>query len=240
MFLDSLSYPLRDHAWIMLIIGGFILTAESILSGFGGLFGLIMWGSISSYIGAYCLQIVDRTITGSDDSPEWPDISGGLMDLVQPAGRMIGLLLLSFGPHLALRYFMEDGTGTYDLLYTATLIWAVIYFPMSIVCAQNFGSLAAALPHKVIPAMFRLMPGYLAAVGFLAFMAVVGVAFTAFARGVLIVGPFAAGAVWLYFLTFYCRFIGLLCRENLDRLGWDDDEPAAPAPVVPAASAASE
>jgi hypothetical protein len=101
------------------------------------------------------------------------------------------------------------------------IVYGWFYFPMAILASQAFGSLGAALPHVIFPAVFRALPGYLlAVVALIVGLVVCGVA-QAFTANVPYVGWFLTAAVALYSLMFQGRLIGLIYRTKRDKLGWE-------------------
>ena len=92
---------------------------------------------------------------------------------------------------------------------------------MAVLAAQAFGSLGAALPHVVIPAVLRALPGYLIAVVALVAGFVVCDVAQALTAGIPYVGWFLTAVVALYSLMFQGRLIGLIYRTKSDKLGWE-------------------
>jgi hypothetical protein len=87
----------------------------------------------------------------------------------------------------------------------------------SVVCGNLYG----ALPHIVLPGVFRAMPGYLLAVpGLAVAVAVCGLA-EEYSHRIPYVGWLIAAAIAIYSLMVQARVIGLIYREKREALGWE-------------------
>jgi hypothetical protein len=83
------------------------------------------------------------------------------------------------------------------------------------------GSIATALPHRVIPAIKRCLPEYVVPVTFLIMIKVV----TVLIQGIAIILPAFISMILLslvgqYFLMMQARITGLTCRKFRDRIQW--------------------
>lgn len=103
----------------------------------------------------------------------------------------------------------------------ATLAYGCFYYPMAILALCSFGGVIAALPHIVIPGIFRALPGYLLSV--LAISA--GLIATDFgqewSKEIPYAGWFLPTAIGLYSFMFQARLIGLIYRSKQEKLGWE-------------------
>ncbi len=219
MFTDAVSYPIRRGGWIMILLGGIFSAILNFLQ-FAPLFGLVVAIFSAGFFGSFYLNIVSTTMMGRDEVPDWPEFSCFMDDIVSPFLRLTFLVLVSFFPIIIL-YFIEIDPEWILPALVGAVIYSCLYFPMSVLAVQAFGGLGAALPHIVIPAMFRAMPGYLLAV--LALVGGIGVCLVAetFTSEIPYLGWFLTALVALYSLMFQARMIGLIYRNKSERLGWE-------------------
>ena len=219
MFLDALSYPIRKSGWIMILVGAIFSVILDLLQ-FAPVIGIAVAIFSAGYFGAFYLDIISTTMTDRDEVPDWPSFSSFIDDIISPFIRLVGLVLISFLPALALA-FADQKAPWFIPAIVGAVVYGCFYFPMAILASQAFGSLGAALPHVVFPAVFRALPGYLlAVVALVVGFVVCGVA-QAFTADVPYVGWFLTAAVALYSLMFQGRLIGLIYRTKSDKLGWE-------------------
>lgn len=159
-------------------------------------------------------------MTDHDRMPDWPNFTDFLDDILHPFLRLLGLVLVSFGPWIALMVFLEEDTPFYLVWVFLALGLGCLYFPMAVLDSSAYGNLLAALPHVVFPAVFRSLPLYALAVLALVIVFVLSAIAGDFAAVIPIAGWFVAAAVSLYSLVFQARFIGLIYRHKRDDLGW--------------------
>ena len=220
MLLDALGYPLRNGGWIMIVIGAVfavILDLFQFAPGVGWAVSVFGMG----YFGSFYLRIVGTTMTDGDALPDWPDFADFSDDILHPFLRLTGLLLLSFGPVVACVVAVEESAQHYWPVMAGMLLWGCIYFPMAVVASSAFGSLFAALPHIVLPAIFRSLPVYAGAVVALVLVFLLSSEAQEFAARLPYAGWLIAAAVWLYGLMFQARLIGLVYRSKQESLGWE-------------------
>jgi hypothetical protein len=94
-----------------------------------------------------------------------------------------------------------------------------VYFPMSMLGLVMHGHFGGALPHRVLPAIFRALPGYALVV--VIFAALVVFSSIANAIGdIPFVGFAVVAAPSLYLLMAEARLIGLLYRSHREKIGW--------------------
>lgn len=220
MFTDALSYPFRQSGWIMILVGSMFSAVLDLLQ-FAPLVGFVVGIFSAGYFGAFYLDIINTTIIGRDETPEWPGMSSFLDDILSPFLRLVWLVLISFGPLFAVGIFADEDAPWMIAAVIGAIAYGCFYFPMAVLAMQAFGGFGATLPHMVIPAIFRGMPGYLLAVVSLFVVFVVCELTQEFSAKIPYVGWFLTAAVALYGLMFQGRLIGLFYREKADRLGWE-------------------
>lgn len=219
MFLDAISYPIRGSGWIMILIGAIFSVILNLLQ-LAPLVGIAVALFSAGYFGAFYLDIIGTTMTDRDEVPDWPSFSSFIDDIVSPFIRLAGLVFISFLPALAL-LFANQKAPWFIFAILAAVVYGCFYFPMAVLAAQAFGNLGAALPHIVLPALFRAMPGYLLTVVALAVGFVVCAVAQDFTADIPYIGWFITAAIALYSLMFQGRLIGLIYRTGSDKLGWD-------------------
>ncbi len=219
-FLDALSYPIRNSGWIMILIGA-IFSAILDLFQFAPIFGLVVGVFGAGYFGAFYLDIVNATMTDHDEMPDWPSMSDFITDILSPFLRLTLLILISFTPLIALNFVPDPETPWFLYAVLVSVIYGCLYFPMGVLAAQSFGSVGAALPHIVLPAIFRTLPGYLLGVGALIFGFLMAGFAQNFSSEIPFIGWFFTAVIGLYSLMFQGRLIGLIYREKREALGWE-------------------
>lgn len=236
LFWDSVKFPWRKDGWTI-VIPGAILGLLVGLGSFAPLFGFFPITLGVGYFGALYLDIIATTIAGKEEPPDWPEISNLYEDIVLPGLRLVGITFISFAPQLIfiavakpdhMPYFSSlviNVWGDFPWLEgTITKLLNLLgcaYFPMACIAVVMAGSLSAALPHRVIPAIQRCLPEYALAV-----LCLLGARF--FARGIevgaLFLSPFVqavAGSLAAFFLLIIqARITGLTCRRFRERIAW--------------------
>jgi len=219
MFLDALSYPVRGSGWIMILVGAIFSVILDLLK-FVPVMGIAVALFSSGYFGAFYLDIISTTMTDRDKVPDWPSFSSFIDDIISPLFRLVGLVLISFLPALAL-LFADQKAPWFIPAIVAAVIFGCFYFPMAVLAAQALGGLGAASPHIVFPALFRALPGYLLAVVALVVGVIICGVAQAYTADIPYVGWFLTAAVALYSLMFQGRLIGLIYRAKSEKLGWE-------------------
>lgn len=220
MFADALTYPFRRSGWIMILAGAIFSVILDVLQ-FAPLIGLLVAVFSAGYFGAFYLDIIGTTMGGLDELPDWPSFSSMLDDIVSPFFRLVFLVVLSFGPVLAVAIF-ADAKGTWFMPgILSAVVFGCFYFPMAVLATQAFGGIGAALPHVVLPAIFKALPGYLLGLGALVLVFAVCAFAQEFTARVPYVGWFLTSAVALYGLMFQGRLIGLIYNDKKDEIGWE-------------------
>lgn len=185
------------------------------------IFGFVVGVFGAGFFGAFYLDIVNATMTYHDEMPDWPSVSDFFSDILSPFLRLILLALISFAPLMALAFVPDRETPWFLYAVLASVIYGCLYFPMGVLAAQSFGSVGAALPHIVLPAIFRALPGYLPGAGALVFGFLISAFAQNFSSEIPFVGWFFTALIALYSLMFQGRLIGLIYREKREALGWE-------------------
>jgi hypothetical protein len=220
MFVDAITYPFRQGGWLMIVLGAIFAVILDLMSAVPVL-GLGVALFSAGYFGSFYLQIVNSTMTGRDQLPDWPSFSSFWDDIILPFFRLTLLVVFAFWPVVAIAIVFAGDEHAASIGVLAAVVFGCAYFPMAVLAAQAFGGVTAALPHIVIPAMFKAMPGYLLALISLILVFVVAVTVQQFAGTVPYLGWLLTAAVGLYSLMFQARLIGLIYVEKQHVLGWE-------------------
>jgi hypothetical protein len=217
---DALSFPIRRGGWIMIVVGAIFSVILDFLQ-IAPVVGFAVAIFSAGYFGSFYLSIISSTMIGKDEMPDWPSFGNFVDDILSPLLRLIGLTILSFWPVFALAFFWDEDAAWFLPAMILTALSGCFYFPMAALASLAYGNLLGALPHIVLPAIVRSLPGYLlvvvALIGGLALSAVV----EELSAGIPYVGWLLAAAVALYSMMFQGRFIGLLYRDKAHKLGWE-------------------
>ncbi len=247
-------FPLRGSGGLVLIVGTFLLALFKAGGGMGGLgtkggsnpgfssglsfgwWGLMARAVILGYLFTYMQNIIHSTALDDEELPSLPDITNFWEDILLPCLQLIGVVLISFAPAIAVEFWAiateQEGVGP---LLTAALVLGGLYFPMAFLSLAMLDSVAAANPLQVIPSILRVPREYLVVLVVLAVVfgiralgdfAIVllfpkGIATHSIAK---LLGMFAAQAFWglasLYMLTVGMRILGLLYATRKEQLAW--------------------
>lgn len=225
--MDALTYPIRGNGRYLMVTGAVLMALFNLAS------GAIIVGGIASlfaaaYMNAYYFDIVESTVSGRDEAPDWPDASDLLSDFVLPFLRMWFALLVSFGP-LLLQLFLSDDSSEWGVGNLLLLGVGAVYFPMAILNIIISNEWSAALPQHVVPRIIKSMPGYLGLTGLLLASLVASYAMNAVLGRVPFLGGLLVAGAWLYFAMAEARLAGLFYRRHLEMEEEDDEDKLAAA-----------
>jgi hypothetical protein len=223
---DAATYPLRGTGWIMILIGS-VLSALLSLGAIAPGFGLAAWVAGFGYFTAFYFEIINSTVNGSDECPDWPDITDFMDDIALPVVRCIGVWLIAFLPLTLVlsRMNVEDNLLTSPAVW-AGLAFGAFYFPMAILNVAVGNEMAGALPHRVLPDAIRAMPGYLLMAAMLAAVFVLSRVAAVYGSKVPFIGGLLSAGISLYFMMMQARLGGLFYRRRLEAEGNDEESPA--------------
>ncbi|MBL9182361.1 MAG: hypothetical protein JNN17_09485 [Verrucomicrobiaceae bacterium] len=175
LLLDAMTYPWRRGGAYILVPGTFLAMAFA-FSVWAPVLGLVSLGIGACFFSAFYLQIVESTIAGRHNLPDWPSFSDFYDDMLKPGFQMLVVFLMSGVVYAAVAWAVfsvfafENDDSTVKMLRSLAEIVFGFYVPMGVLGLVLHGHAGGALPHRVIPAIFRCMPGYLIGVGTLAFI----------------------------------------------------------------------
>lgn len=222
-FLDAFSYPFRKGGWVALLTGaGFSLVLE--VGQWVPIVGIPVAVFSAGFFAAVFLRIVATTMIGDDELPDWPSVTALVDDILLPLLRVLGLGIIAFAPWLVVSFwplfgFPALGGREEELLY-ATWGLGMVYLPMAVLGSVVYGNLWGALPHVVLPAIFRAMPVYLFALVALALTVAAGWMVDELTGKLPPLRLVVMSLVGLYGLMVQGRLIGLIYRERREALGW--------------------
>lgn len=166
LLLDALSYPWRRGGAYILVPGTFLAMAFA-FSVWAPVLGLVSLGIGACFFSAFYLQIVESTIAGRHNLPDWPSFSDFYDDMLKPGFQMLVVFLMSGVVYAAVAWAVfsvfafENDDSTVKMLRGLAEIVFGFYVPMGVLGLVLHGHAGGALPHRVIPAIFRCMPDLL-------------------------------------------------------------------------------
>jgi hypothetical protein len=244
---DVFAYPLRGNGAGILAVGAvfFALILEFVGNPIGDLTSNVLNFNIMTvlaavaffcavaYFGAFFVDVLRDSATGSDDLPEWPDPSRGGFFLDSSritSGFLVAYLPLWIGFAVSLVKALSHappfdwigGRAAFGWLAGAALLLGSLYLPMAVLANAIVSPLACLNPFFVARATVAAPRDYLVCAG--ACLAVVGATaglrvFLAPLLPGLVAGP-ATTLILFYGLAVTFRTLGLFYRANRGRLGW--------------------
>lgn len=176
LVMDAFTYPVRRGGLSMIGMGAVIIFIASV-STYAGTIGLVACALCWSYIAAYFFEIINHTLTNRSTVPHWPELSNLMEDVWAPGLQMLTVILVSTIPKVLVAVALGDSPAVLGVIFTLSywryddgllhsFMWLAAmagwaYFPMAALSVVWHGTLSSALPHRVLPAIIRCMPGYL-------------------------------------------------------------------------------
>jgi len=225
---DVLSYPFRRNGRPFLVVGTIILLLGEFLGNFQtlGFVGLVANLLIFAYLCGLYFELIEISSHENDTVHCFPDLTEPLDDIAWPTLKVIGVLLIAHLP-LSAWYLWGDPEAASTAWVAPTLLGvAAFYFPMAMLGTVMHGTLLAASPHIVLPAIFRS--------GVLYFFAAVLI--SGLYAGQWYAADFLPQNVWLvgilkavismYLLLTNARALGRLYLRRENEIGWFRDPDA--------------
>jgi len=229
-FPSAFTYPFRGTGLLVLIVSTFVLAAMDYL---GGSWFFLLWKIAAyGYLFSFMQNIIHATANEEEEMPELPgfdDVFGGAFRLA-----VVVVSCFTLPVVFSVLKIFEVYDAPYALLITTTAL-GCLYFPMAFLAVAMKDSALAANPLVVMPAIFKVFPGYLVTL-----LVVIGVfalrqfgdvaAYFVGSQGYAtkdmstLFLTFAVRAVWslfsVYLLTVSMRTLGLLYVTNKQKFGW--------------------
>ncbi len=222
-YLSAFLYPIRGMGLLLLFLGTVSFCAvTTFLHIFSlGRLGAIILLLIVAYGIACLMKVIQATVGGEDELPDWPDVTAPQGEIAHYCLLFVGTLAFCALPLLGL--WMARAAWGLEISPCTPAIVAlpcVLYAPMGLLSVVVMDSLAGLNPLHVIPSILRIPIPYLMACGALWLAGslpwtllyyIPGPWFMRYPAGVLLV---------LYSLTVQARLIGLISWANRKKLGW--------------------
>ena len=225
-------YPFKGMGIVFLVFLTLFLAAAPLAQGFRLYLQIIIGG----YLFAYIQTIIQSTAMGEGDEPSLPDITNFADDIVLPFFQLLGTVVFSFGPAIAL--FLWAALGEFPPAAIAGIPAAIlgcIYLPMALLAVAMLDTIGAVNPLLVIPSILKVIKPYtvtvciICAVALFQWLSVTALDYffgakvntkdmTAFLMK--IVGIVVCQAISVYLLTVNARLLGLLFLSKKSELGW--------------------
>jgi hypothetical protein len=252
---QAFAYPFRGVGIMVLLLGGVVLSAMGFLFGRGGISLAVLFGApyqlpwsawqffmqlsevlILGYLFVYMQSIIHGTAAGERELPPVPGAADFWSDILQPSLQVLGLLLVCFGPGLALRAWAAlQGMYANPMLVLVLGILGSLYLPMAMLVVALLDSVLAAHPGRVFSAILKAPLEYLTVLFVLG--AAAGIYWLGdsllpalFPRGLstrvmvrlfgYVLTQIAWSVVTLYLLTLVAHVLGLLFASKRQQLNW--------------------
>ncbi len=218
-FLDVLRYPLTKSGIPILIVGVILLLASNFASILPliGLFALLF---IFAYLSGLYFELIHLSATGQDEIYCFPDLSDMIEDIVRPGFQVLGVFLISFAPLIAFAIWGDEASLYYGEIELGLTAWAAFYFPMAMLATVLFGTIRGALPHVVLPAIFRSGPLYLVAIILTFGLACAQLFVPEVLSSSIWIGSIVTALVSMFTLMASARTLGLLYLRREEELAW--------------------
>lgn len=230
----AFKYPFKGDGILLMCAGTmlFLLVdgARSIakfapLYGFIAVIMLTVFGT--GYLTAFLRRVITSTAQGEEEMPEWPEIQDYGSDVVAPFLQFIGTVVFCFAPAIGFTIYAAVGSpgdsAWLGWATTASMVFSCVYFPMAFMAVAMGDSIAAVNPMVVVPSIMKVLGQYLLTVVVLAVVLLVRWLLKSLLVTVLpipLVPTIITSLIGLYLLVVEMRILGLLYRNNKDRLGW--------------------
>lgn len=204
---EALSYPLRPGNRGGLFLAFMVIVFISLVAWIPVAGWIVALGG-AAYMSAYYFELIQHTINGKSDVPEWPYASSWWDDILTPGVQMLFITVLSYGIMIFTDWHL---TG---------LLFASLYFPMASLALVCTGNAASALPHQVLPAVVRCLPGYLLCALLFGAMEIGRGVTEAMFEKVPVVSMVLPGMVAIYGMFVQARLAGMIYLRSSEKLPW--------------------
>ncbi len=220
MLKDALVYPFKNNLWLsLMVLGSVLLLILNMLMLFprlGWIAGVVM----ASMLAALYMDTIATTITQQERPPKWPALEDIARNLLEPAIKLLVVMVLSGLPFYLVYNFLDRDTALWPVAISTTAAYAYLYFPIASLAVAAVGNPVACLPHIVLPAIVRTLPHSLGLSALVAAQSGVAWLLADNVFSVPYVGVFISGLLLIYGLLVQGRYIGLVYLRYNARLGW--------------------
>ncbi|MEP4079634.1 hypothetical protein [Haloferula sp.] len=214
---DIMGYAVRGGGKYILLICT-VLSGISAIAGFAPGFGWVAQWLLFGYFCALYFKVIETSATGSDEAPEFPEISSLFEDVVQPAFKVIAISAVCFGP--AYVYEMVSGNGEVAMITMGLKAFGYTYFPMAMMAVVCLGYLGAMSPHIVVPSILRAGGLYWLAVFLLGMLGLAEDFIAAQLSEMPLLFFVVMTLVGAYLLLTNGRILGIIYRERREEMNW--------------------
>jgi hypothetical protein len=226
---ETAIYPFKGTGLLVLIAATLIFAALDAVGG-GWLFFLIKFMAIG-YLYTFMQNIIHATAAEEVEMPELPAFD----DLFGACFRFIAVVLLCYGPPIAMLICNFFGADLPASLVIATAVIGCFYFPMAFLAVAMKDNVMAANPLVVLPAIFKVPLEYIVVAILLTGVFALREAGNSFAGHMGAVSlttrkmdtlfmSFGVRAILafvsMYLLTVSMRILGLLYVTKKQKFGW--------------------
>jgi len=228
----AFSYPFKRDGLILLAGGTLFLClikAALFFCKYAFLYGIVatvvlgVWGT--GFFISFFRRIVAGSATGEDVMPDWPDVTDFSNDILAPFLQFVGTVALSFLPAIGVFVFVPKDFAYLNQAQLAGLALGYAYFPMAFLAVSMLDSVVAANPLLVLQGILKMPWNYLLTAAVFGGVMVVkwtGDEYLPHFLPVPLVPAILSSFLGLYLLTVFMRILGLLYRDNKEKLGWFD------------------
>lgn len=197
---------------VIIIAGAALLSAIPLL-------GWVLAAVCLGFAVPYYLSVVETTISGRNDPPDWPEVSNFYESIVTPIMTVGGICWVASLPLIAYtRLFASEESS--DWIVFSLESFRLLYIPMGILITVVTGSLTNAFPHRVLPAIHRTMSGYGPVLVMGLIIREAGSFIESGAFAVPFLGSALGTAVSLYLMISQARLLGLFYLRYQTELDW--------------------
>lgn len=229
---EAAIYPFKGSGLLVLIAAAIIFSLlEAITSGFLFIFYFFIKLMAIGYLYSFMQNIIHATAAEEAEMPELPGFDG----VFAACFRLIAVVLLCYGPPIAMEVANSFGASVPESAIIATKILGCLYFPMAFLAVAMKDNVMAANPLVVIPAILKVPVEYLVAAILLTLIFGLRLLGDEYAdqmgrvtlrtrRMDRLFMSFGVRALWsfasVYLLTVTMRILGLLYVTKKHRFGW--------------------
>jgi hypothetical protein len=230
----AFKYPFKGDGVILMCAGTIVflvVDGARWISRFAFIYGLIavivltIFGT--GYLTAFLRRVITSTAQGDEEMPEWPEIEDFGSDVCAPFMQLIGTVMFCFAPVIGLTiYALVGSDGNSSWLGWATMaamLFGCVYFPMAFTAVAMSDSMLAISPLVVVPSIMKVLGQYVLTVVVLALILLARWLLFHLLEKILpvpLLPTIITSLIGLYLLVVEMRILGLLYRNNKDRLGW--------------------